>query len=423
MTGFTVARPLDSAAIESSWRAYLAAGGTEDGPYVPSAITKAAKEPGRNHATLRRHVELKLRWRDTPEHIAEAARAGGIADPADLRHFWKIAKGEDGNGFSLFVKNPQSGEEIDFRALIEETVAEIRDFVPPALPARPPPQGEHLAVIDPADVHFNKLAVATETGYTYDRDVATHRVIEGTRGILETIRPMGVDRILFVLGNDALHIDTAKKTTTSGTLQDTEGSPFQAFRDGQVAFNRAISMCADLAPVDLVYCPANHDWLLGFAMAQTIAALATRDPRVTATPYNMSERHRKYYRYERNLLGLSHGDGAKEEALVGLMLREARAHISECTHLYWYLHHLHHKIRRRRGAEKALLTEKDHPSITSVVRGAERVEAEGVDIEYVRSPSAPDGWHDRNGYVNRQAVEVFLHHAHDGQVHRFTKWF
>lgn len=44
-------------------------------------------------------------------------------------------------------------------------------------------------------------------------------------------------------------------------------------------------------------------------------------------------------------------------------------------------------------------------------------------IEYVRSPSAPDGWHDRNGYLNRQAVEAFVHSPHDGQKKRFTEWF
>jgi len=29
----------------------------------------------------------------------------------------------------------------------------------------------------------------------------------------------------------------------------------------------------------------------------------------------------------------------------------------------------------------------------------------------------------RNGYINRQAVESFVHHPYDGQVSRFTEWF
>ena len=35
----------------------------------------------------------------------------------------------------------------------------------------------------------------------------------------------------------------------------------------------------------------------------------------------------------------------------------------------------------------------------------------------------PDGWHYRNGYINRQAVECFVHHPYDGQDGRFTVWF
>ncbi|RUX60161.1 hypothetical protein [Mesorhizobium sp. M7A.F.Ca.CA.002.12.1.1] len=354
--------------------------------------------------------------------ILEAAMAGGIEDPRNLSHFWKIVKDGEGNGYSLFVKNPQSGKDMSVFDLMREAVSEAprpKLLLPPRISQ---PYGEHLMVIDLADVHFLKLCVQSETGHVYNREVARHRVIEGTRALIRMAQPMGVGRILFVLGNDILHVDNSRTTTTSGTYQDSDGTIFQGFKDAASALEVAIREASQVADVDLIHCMSNHDWLLGWTLSQTVAARLRDNPNVRGTEYNLSEAHRKYYRFERNLFGLTHADGAKEEKLYGLMVKEARQHISECLNLYWLLHHLHHKIRKTRG-EFEFLREKDHNGMTAHITGHTMTEGHNLNIEYVRSPSAPDGWHDRNGYVNRQAVECFIHHPTLGQRARFTEWF
>lgn len=356
--------------------------------------------------------------------ILEAAQAGGIEDPRNLSHFWKIVKDDTGSGYSLFVKNPRTGQAVSVADMVREAVNGISMAKPLALPPRPTAAGEHLLVIDLADVHFLKLCVRTETGYEYHREVARHRVVEGTKALLRMAAPMGIGRVLFVLGNDILHVDGPRSTTTSGTYQDSDGTVFQGFQDASLALNEAIVAASAVADVDLLHCMSNHDWLLGWALSQTIAAPYRNlgNPRIRATDYNLSEIHRKYYRFGSNLLGFSHGDGAKEERLLGLMIDEARQHISECPNLYWYLHHVHHKMKKTRG-EIVYVQEKDHTGMTAVMAGNPRIEGTHLNIEYVRSPSAPDGWHDRNGYVNRQAVECFIHHPQLGQRARFTEFF
>lgn len=356
-----------------------------------------------------------------PPEVREAASAGGISDPRNLSHFWKIVKDSDGNGYSLFVKNPRSGENVSVYDLVREAVLAGQPSKLQLAP-RKEPSGEHLLVIDLADVHFLKLAAKTETGYEYNRDVARHRVVEGTKALLNLAAPMGVGRILFVLGNDILHVDTPRSTTTSGTFQDSDGTIFQGFTDAACALESAISEAAAVADVDLVHCMSNHDWLMGWALSQTVAARLRGDTRVRASDYNLSEAHRKYYRYGDNLFGLTHGDGAKEERLYSLMVTEARQHISECRNLYWLLHHVHHKDRKSRG-EVVYVREKDHAGMTAHFSGKPSEEGASLNIEYVRSPSPPDGWHSRNGFVNRQAVECFVYHPHDGQKARFTEWF
>jgi hypothetical protein len=104
------------------------------------------------------------------------------------------------------------------------------------------------------------------------------------------------------------------------------------------------------------------------------------------------------------------------------MTAEARAHVSECLHRYWYIHHDHHKDRKAQGVIPHK-REKDHIGMTMMHIGVKAMEGDNVMIEHVRSPSAPDGWHHVHAYINRQAVEAFIHHPHDGQVARFTTWF
>lgn len=387
---------------------------------------KASEATGIPASTLRKRKGKAIKrglvgWDDVDPAIAQAARAGGLADPKLLSHFWQMAKDENGNGYSLFVKNPDTGENVSFTDTVRDSLDDYspldRALFAPRIHSHK--TADKLLVVDLADVHFGKLCVKEETNYTYNVEVARHRVMEGTRAILE--RAHGIGRILFVMGNDILHTDNGK-TTTSGTAQDSDGTYFTAWRAAQHATIDAIGECASVADVDLVHCMSNHDWRSGWALSQTVAAAMAGHSGVRATPYNMSERHRKYYGYGRNGFMLTHGDGAKEEGLTSLFLKEAREMVSKADLLYAVLHHFHHKKRTHRGID-VFQSEKDHTAFTQINMGAARVEGGSMSAEYVRSPSPPDGWHDRNGYTNRQAVEAFIHCPHDGQKDRLTEWF
>ena len=345
----------------------------------------------------------------------------GVSDLGSAHSAWLELRDDDGKkAGNLYVQFPKE-EPARFVDVVTESLAAYKPldralFAPRVNHGA---KGDKLLVVDLADVHFGKLCVREETNHTYNVEVARHRVIEGTRAILQ--RAQDVGRILFVMGNDILHTDNGK-TTTSGTPQDSDGSYFTAWRAAQHASIDAISECAGVADVDLVHCMSNHDWRAGWGLSQTIAASMRGHEGVRATPYNLSERHRKYYGYGRNGFMLTHGDGAKEEKLSSLFLKEARQMVVNTDLLYAILHHFHHKSRVRRGVD-VFQGEKDHTAFTQINKGASRVEGSDMMAEYVRSPSPPDGWHDRNAYINRQAVEAFIHCPHDGQKDRLTEWF
>jgi len=385
----------------------------------------AAKELGIHPNTFTNRLSVA---KSRGFHLSDGARSAmqgaglnGVEAKGGWIHNYDPATGNK-TGTTRWTAPADEAETNKFLDTIRGAIDDLKNDDFPTYEIRPAPAGECLLVIDLADVHVGKLCVETETGYTYGRDVAVHRMVEGTRELIRKASGMGIGRILFVLGNDILHVDGPRSTTTSGTYQDSHGTIHQIYRDAFAGYVKCIELARLTAPVDLIFCPSNHDWLMGWCLAREVGAWFRNAADVTTTEYNLSEKHRKYYRFQDNLIGLTHGDGAKEADLYPLMMTEARAHVSDCPHKYIYVHHLHHKIRKQAGV-LSHKREKDHIGMTMMHNAVRSMEGDNVQIEYVRSPSPPDGWHHRNGYINRQAVECFVHHPYDGQDGRFTVWF
>ena len=149
-----------------------------------------------------------------------------------------------------------------------------------------------------------------------------------------------------------------------------------------------------VADVHFTFNPSNHDYQSGFFLADVIQTYFQNNKNIT---FDCSIAHRKGYRYGNNLIGTTHGDGAKQADLPLLMAQEFPIEWSKTKHRYVYTHHVHHKLS------------KDYA---------------GVTVESLRSPSATDSWHHRKGFQHApQAVEGFIHHYQNGQIARLTHLF
>lgn len=286
-----------------------------------------------------------------------------------------------------------------FKAFYEQMLKDIAD-----IPNKPKTIGrvntddikqddEHLLMIDPADIHIGKLAESFETGEDYNNQIAVQRVREGVEGILHKARGFRVDKILFVGGNDILHIDTPRRMTTSGTPQDTDGMWYSNFLIAKQLYIEVLSRLLQVADVHFVYNPSNHDYTHGFFLADVIQTYFRDCSNIT---FDCSIAHRKYFVYGENLIGTAHGDGGKTQDLPLTMAHES-PDWSSCKHKYFYIHHFHHKVS------------KDYM---------------GVCVEALRSPSGTDSWHHRNQYQHApKAIEGFIHHPKFGQIARLTHLF
>ena len=291
----------------------------------------------------------------------------------------------------LFVKP----EEKQFSDLTQTLISDLQDYAPKFIELqRVENKDSYLLVLDPADIHIGKLCSAFESGETYNNQVAVQRVLEGVRGILSKVSSFHIDKILFIGGNDILHIDNPSRTTTSGTPQDTDGMWHSNFLIAKQLYVDVLEMLLTVADVHFTFNPSNHDYANGFFLSQVIETYFKNCKNIT---FDCSIAHRKAYKYHTNLIGTTHGDGAKQQDLPLLMAVEFSNYWAETKHRYIYTHHVHHK------------TSKDYAGIT---------------VESLRSPSGTDSWHHRNGYQHApKAVEGFLHCKENGQIARITHVF
>jgi len=313
-------------------------------------------------------------------------------DPTTAPMMWLKTKTE-----SIRVTNPLfvKAEEKQFSDLTETLINDLQQYAPkfPKL-KRIKNKDSYLLVIDPADIHIGKLCSAFESGEAYNNQIAVQRVLEGVKGILQKVSSFNIDKILFIGGNDILHIDSPLRTTTSGTPQDTDGMWHTNFLIAKQLYTDVLELLLGVADVHFTFNPSNHDYTNGFFLAQVIETYFKECKNIT---FDTTIAHRKGFKYFNNLIGTTHGDGAKQMDLPLLMAVEFPIEWSQTKHRYIYTHHVHHK------------TSKDYAGIT---------------IESLRSPSGTDSWHHRNGYQHApKAVEAFLHCKINGQIARITHIF
>ena len=328
--------------------------------------------------------ELNLLFGD--DHAVLKQEADRLGVPVkDVKHYWHKSK-----HLSLFVQNKGK----TYTQIFDELKQEMLQYAPkyPKL-KRTQPKNPHLLIIDPADIHIGKLASAFETSDEYNIEIALDRIREGVQGILDKTASFNIDQILFIGGNDILHIDTPKRTTTSGTHQDTCGMWFDNYLIAKRIIVETLEKLLTVANVHFMYNPSNHDYTNGFFLADVISTWFNKCPNIT---FDVSIAHRKYFTYGNSLIGTTHGDGAKQNDLPLLMAEEVATEWANSKHRYIYTHHVHHKTAKDIGR---------------------------VSIEAMRSASGTDSWHDRNGYRSIKAIEGFLHDPHNGQIARISHIF
>ena len=282
---------------------------------------------------------------------------------------------------------------IDWDFTNEDAYAGIEEFIkervkPIKLQASP--SGKKLGVLSIPDIHVGKLAWGPEVGNNYDTNIAVDTYTRAAGSLLSDLKAAGVGHVVYIVGNDLLHVDGFDNQTTAGTPQDTDTRWQKAFKRAKAMVVATAMAASEFATVDIVVQPGNHDRVLAWTLGEVLVAYFSQ-----AKGINVDNRevYRKYLRYDKILFGITHGDKVKPKDLPGIMPLEAPKDWGDTTYREWLLGHTHRK----------------HEYIT-----ASFDEKHGVRLRYLPSLSGQDRWHFENGYSNVRSAEAHVYDPERG---------
>lgn len=269
-----------------------------------------------------------------------------------------------------------------WRAFSRSTLEELKAAVAEPVPYNPSGDvrsGEELFVFSPSDLHLGKLGVDG-----YNLEVAYARVWECADYFFTEARERGINDALIVLGNDWGHIDNPHSQTTRGTPQDSAPYREVVRWSAQVARGLVEYFAKEFDRTKVVVVPSNHSKAGDFWLEELLSA---------CFPGRVLEAgERTYFTWGQNLVGLEHGDGAKDADLPMIMAKEKPQQWASTKYRYWLTGHLHH------------------------LREIDR----GVIICQAPSLSGADRWHDKNGYV--LADKLGVAYIFDKQLGQTQRW-
>lgn len=226
-----------------------------------------------------------------------------------------------------------------------------------------------------ADHHFAKLAWEMETDDGYDIKIAKKYYLDAVMDIIDKTSHLNIEKIVMPIGNDLFNFDGIKNETTAGTPQDSDSRWTKVFRIVSETMIEVIDFCREIADVDVIIVPGNHDRASCFYLGEFLSAWYRLDTHVSI---DNSPKLRKYFCYGKTLIGLSHGSEEKHANLPLLMAREAKEHWGNCDFYEYQVGHWHRK------------------KMTEYVSGDTY---NGVQIRVLPSLTGTDAWHYSKGFV------------------------
>lgn len=262
---------------------------------------------------------------------------------------------------------------------------------------------KNLLEINIFDLHVGKLTWREETGQDYDSKIASERFRYALDQLLIRSGSYKCERILFPVGNDFFNSDTDVNTTHMGTWQSEDSRWQKTFKTGCKLLIEGIDKLREIAPVDVLVIPGNHDWTRSFFLGETLYAWYRNDKNVSI---NNSPNPRKYYEYGQTLLGFTHGNLEKPEALRSLMALEAKEAWARVRYKEFHCGHWHRKVTTKYAVvDKQRLTDEEL----------------GIIIRHMSSMSGTDSWHHKQGYQGpNKSAEAFVWSHEDGLQAQFN---
>lgn len=234
------------------------------------------------------------------------------------------------------------------------------------------------------DLHIGKLGWGKEVGHNYDVEIAKSVFTQAVDKLLSYSKNFHIERIIFPIGNDLLNSDGLNMTTTKGTPQHDDVRWQRSFTLCREMLVEVIDRLRQVAPVEVIVVPGNHDYERMFYIGDALYAWYHNCNEVCV---NNEPSPRKYTTYGVNLIGLTHGSSEKQADLPLIMASERPELWAKAKHTEWHIGHLHK---------------------SKSMNWVDIDERFGTIIRILPSLSGTDSWHHEKGYVgNTRAAQAY----------------
>ncbi len=224
--------------------------------------------------------------------------------------------------------------------------------------------------VDFADGHIGNESltfeqVKTRIGYVIEE------VKRRSKGLL-------LEKIVLAQMGDIFHMDTYKRTTTSGTQMTTGSDPKNMFDNGIELMVWMLKELSLITKVELVSIFGNHDKLSSYYLTKTLEAYFRNTDDILI---DASHKVRKIREFGVTAVAFVHGDQPKNN-IYDVFQNEGRKEFGNSIYSEIHVGHLHHEIS---------------------------LEKSGSIVRWVPSITTPDEYHIDNGYTgSKQGVQCFL---------------
>lgn len=352
------------------------------------SLRAASRALGVNFGAVRGGVEAAKR-RAAAKGYSPHEDARGLAPEGFRVRGKSILYDKEGRIAATWVKTNTDHEAAErmVRAAVEALAEEVKGLAP-LVPAPEAALEDLLTVYPLGDPHVGMYAWAAETGDDFDLDIA-RRITLGAVDRLVSSAPPSHTAILLPLG-DVFHMDDQSNQTPVHRHQlDADSRFVKVLQVGIEMFRHAVLRALEKhTHVVVRFVQGNHDPHAVWSLAFTIGAYFAADPRVTV---DLSPSKFWYYRFGQVLIGATHGDTVKHDALLGVMATDRARDWGETRHRYFLTGHVH----------KTTVTE-----------------LAGLVCESFRTLAAKDAFAASHGYRPGRDMVAIVYHKGHGEIER-----
>lgn len=226
------------------------------------------------------------------------------------------------------------------------------------------------------DAHVGMRAHGKETKHhNFDTEIATAQLREAVDYLVEKAEPS--TKGLLVDVGDYTHANGHNNTTFAGTPLDVDTRHRSTLYEAAMTMRYMIDrMLTKVDELYVIIARGNHNDDVAPAIELMLAFSYENEPRVHILE---TQGYYHYFEYGKWLLGITHGDKQKAEALAGSMARDMAEAWGRTTHRMWCTGHFH------KEAVKTL---------------------PGVKHKVFAALPPPDSWHSSHGFSGDGEMEM-----------------